>query len=254
MFGYRKLKGVSFFFSKLNDRVRAGTLPTRRADSIIKTGMNGSFKKEWNPHVSPSDWQQGHHVPDARGTHLYTGVCDMGHTARVATCDSSQRDLSDSPWGTHPVQQVSICTDLWLSSLPPITLPSLGKLCSRLSSRLAVLFQFRSTQLSTWLPAGPLARAKTHPSGLLAPVALLAFPELHSALIIPLLTTVKEEYRQALQAGSSGLLPAPGHAPVFAVVTGHCKHSITLWLLHSMWAWWRAGLLWSPGLSSVSST
>ena len=113
MFAYRKLKGVSFFFSKLNDRVRAGTLPTRRGDSIIKTGMNGSFKKEWNPHVSPSAWQQGHHVaPDARGTHLYTGVCDMGHTARVATCDISQSDLSDSPWGTHPVQQVCVCTDL----------------------------------------------------------------------------------------------------------------------------------------------
>ena len=130
---------------------------------------------------------------------------------------------------------------------PPITLPSLGKLCSRLSSWLTVLFQFRSTQLSTWLPPGPLARAKTHPSGLLAPVALLTFPELHSALIIPLLTTVKEKYRQALQAGSSGLLPALGHTSVFALVAGHCKHSITLWFLHSKWAWWRAGLLWPPG-------
>ena len=59
--------------------------------------MNGSFKKEWNPHISPSAWQQGHHVPDARGTHLYTAVCDMG---AHATCDSSERDLSDSPWGT----------------------------------------------------------------------------------------------------------------------------------------------------------
>ncbi|KAB0388387.1 hypothetical protein FD755_003343 [Muntiacus reevesi] len=39
----------------------------------------------------------------------------------------------------------------------------------------------------------------THPSGLLAPVALLTFPELHTALIIPLLTTVGKWKDKSLQ-------------------------------------------------------
>ena len=178
--------------------------------------MNGSFKKEWNPHISPSAWQQGHHVPDARGTHLYTAVCDMG--AHGHMWQLTERPLwfplghPPSPAGAYLHWPVTFIT-------PTTTLPSPGKLCSSLSSWLTVLFQFRSTQLSTWLPPGPVIRAKTHPSGSFAPVALLTFPELHSALIVPLLTTVKEK----IPPGTPGrqLWPPPSTGTVISFCTCH---------------------------------
>ena len=178
--------------------------------------MNGSFKKEWNPHISPSAWQQGHHVPDARGTHLYTAVCDMG--AHGHMWQLTERPLwfplghPPSPAGAYLHWPVTFIT-------PTTTLPSPGKLCSSLSSWLTVLFQFRSTQLSTWLPPGPVVRAKTHPSGSFAPVALLTFPELHSALIVPLLTTVKEK----TPPGSPGrqLWPPPSTGTGISFCTCH---------------------------------
>lgn len=188
----------------------------------------------------PRAWCQGH--PPLH--------CSVWHGGTRHMWQFRERPLW-FPLGHHPGQQVRICIDLWHSSPPwPHSLPQ---------ASCALVFHadspFYSNSDPPSCPHGfPQTCGTGQNTSFWIICSSLCWPFQNYTLLSSSHSSLqlRRKHRQVLQAGSSGLLPALEQASVFALVTGHRKHLITLWLLHSMWAWWRAGLLWALGLSSVS--